>query len=397
MAKGNGNGNGNGQDLPKTRTRFGTDRMPEIGVILGFIVQHLHKPTFEEILAAIKAPPPKGVYATIHKTTVQRVLEGLKKAKFVTDSPCMGEDGYGQMAWSVRTVWRNPPEMMQADSLLKVLHTNDSAEQIMAWFNSQEDTGTKKAKKEGPGELHNFLVELISTDMWIGSMPKAGQLFGMIHGQYPSLLDKNSVDIKSYWDRDEATGLYRISPDVQQGWFGTNVARYFKSGGRWWGELVAFKPILFTPHKPTVQVQLPCTGGPKGQGGSNAGPQFYEGLLPGQHMIMEFTAPTKKFMTPQQLEAFIAISGLRPRWGLSPARGRKYGRFVVVRFEDLGAVDGMKIETALAEDIPSWVKDEVKDYYAGLVQRIPILDLAEPEIDAGPMPTEADPASVDAN
>lgn len=368
-----GNGNGNGKKRKKVK--FGAKQMAEIGVIAAFVVQHLRKPTFEEIQNTIRDK----LFATIHKSTLERVLDGLCKAKFITKSSMSDEGGIGRITYTVRTVWRNPPELMHVDTLLKRLATTPEAEQIMAAMNAQEEAGgPKKARREGPGEFHRFEVELETLDPWMGSMPGDGEVHNMIREKFPTRIDKNSIPIVNYWDRDEATGLYRIAQDVQQGWFGCNVARYFQVGP-WWGELVAFSPILFKPDQEPVQIKLPCTGGPHGQ---NAGPQFYECILPGQKMVMRFTAPTKKFLTATQLELFILEAGLRPRRGLSPSRGRKYGRFAVTKFTDLGLVDGLTT-SVLRDDIPDHVFERNQEYFLSLFERIGKFQVAEKD-DAGP-------------
>ena len=398
----NGNGNGNGKgglkramaaQFNKTmeqkdekkklgkRTRLGADRMAEVGVIAAFIVQRLRKPTFDEIMEAVSAPPPKGIYASIHKNTMKRALEGLKKAKFVTDSSSSDEKGIGRQTWTMRTAWPNTPEMIIVDSLLKVLNTNPEAETIMAWFNSQEDQGTKKDTYKGPCECHFFRVSVIMTDIITGSQPDDGEVFNIVRERFPGRIEDDNIPVKNYWDRDEATGKYRISPDVLQGWWGHNISGYFKVG-RWWGELIAFKPILFTPHMDPVQVKLPCTGGKSGQ---NAGPQFYEAIMPGQEFVIEFTAPTKRYLTPAQFEAFFLLFGARPKRGLSPSRGRKYGRFAVTKFEDLGAVDGMST-SLIINDIPEWVREKHSTYYADFVKRVPNFTVQQEEFESGPAP-----------
>jgi hypothetical protein len=363
------------------RTRLGADRMAEVGVIAAFIVQRLRKPTFDEIMEAVSAQPPKGLYASIHKNTMKRALEGLKKAKFVTDSSSSDEKGIGRQNWSMRTAWPNTPEMMAVDSLLKVLSSSPEAEVIMSWFNSQEDQGTKKDTYKGPCEAHFFRVTIITTDMLTGSQPDDGEVFNIIRDRFPGRIEEENIPVKNYWDRDEATGLYRMSPDVLQGWFGNNISGYFKVG-RWWGELIAFKPILFKPHTDPVQVKLPCTGGKSGQ---NAGPQFYEAIMPGQEFVIEFTAPTKRYLTPAQLEAYFVLFGARPKRGLSPSRGRKLGRFAVIKFEDLGAVDGMSTSMIL-NDIPEWVREKHGEYYADFVRRVPNFTVQQEEFEAGPAP-----------
>ena len=373
--KSNGSNGSNGNGKKPKKVKFGAKQMAEIGVIAAFVVQHLRKPTFEEIQECVRDK----LSATIHKVTLERALDGLCKAKFITKSSMSDEKGTGRTTYTMRTVWRNPPEMAHVTTLLKALATNPEAEQIMAALNAQEEAGTKKARKEGPGDFHQFEVEIVTLDPWVGSMPGDGEVHNRNRTMFPTRIDKENIPIVNYWDRDEATGLFRIAQDVQQGWFGCNVARYFQYGP-WWGELVAFSPILFTPDQDPVQIKLPCTGGPHGQ---NAGPQFYEAILPGQKMTMRFTAPTKKFLTAAQLESFIFEAGLRPRRGLSPSRGRKYGRFAVIKFTDLGLVDGLTT-ALLRSDIPDHIWQENQDYFLDLFSRIEKFQLSAKDEPAEP-------------
>jgi hypothetical protein len=60
-------------------------------------------------------------------------------------------------------------------------------------------------------------------------------------------------------------------------------------------------------------------------GASGAGFGYYEVLLPGQEIVWKFSAPTKNFMTPAEMERWLRRVLCQNRRSMSPARGTQTG------------------------------------------------------------------------
>lgn len=332
--------------------------MTVIGIIMVYLVQKLHKPTLEDIMEAVKTK----LKANIAETKAQRALDGAKKANFITQSWQDDEDGVAQHVYTVRTMtWRTPPEIMQIGDLLPVLVATEEAKTIKAWFDAQEGKGGKKPRRNALRDHHFYRVGIVFTDPLPGSQPMSGEVFNQIRATHGNRIDTKKIKVMNVWDRDFITGEYIMAQDVLQGWFGSNCAKYAELPP-YAGKLIAFKPIRFTPVKPVVQMILPVLG---------TGPQGYETIQPPQPATIEFIAPTTGFMTKEQLEVFFFIAGTRPVHGLSPSRGRRFGRFLVTSFEDLGPIAGADLSFMIADIQPS-VLEEYGAYAKDLVSRVKV-------------------------
>jgi hypothetical protein len=351
----------------ETRTGNGTkapvkiDDLVEVTIIGTYLVQKLRKPTIGEVLDTARDK----LGAIIHRATLKRALEGAQKGNLVTGAKVDMEDGTAKTVYSMKTaIWRAPPELAHIVDLLPVLLKDEGAVAIKAWFDKQEGAGGKKAKR-GPDicDYHAFRVTAVTLDPLLGSQINCAHT-NAVRKEFPSKLDEAGTEVEGIFERCPLTGDYLIPQDVLQGWFGTNVCRFSNMTASK-AMYIAFSPLRIRPKKPIRQMILPVTSrtGP-------AAPKSYETIAAGEEILFEFMAPTRGFMTMAQLERGFIEAGLRPVRGISPARGRRFGRFLVKSFTDLGAIAEGTNEEFVLTGVPKSVLDEHGSYLRDALHRL---------------------------
>ena len=334
--------------------------LTEIRIVGTYMVQKLTFPTVTELKDAMKDK----LGAVVHPATLMRAMQGAASAGFVSIHKKQTEAGTTETAYKMKNLdWRNPPEYAHILDLLPVLLQTPEAQQIKDWFDSQEGEGTKK-KKRG-NDIDDYVAlrwHCISTDYLLGSQI-ACQATDTVRKEFPTEIERNKIEVEGIWVRDPLTGEFIIPQDVLQGWFAANALRY--SGlAEARSAYIAFSPVRITPTR-VEQLVLPVMS----KKGPSA-PKPYEALPPGQHFTLDLLAPTKGVMSVEDYEALVLISGLRPKRGLSPARGRRYGRFLVTEFQNLGPLKGYQDLSFLEADIPAPLMDEHGAYYRDAVERL---------------------------
>ena len=148
--------------------------------------------------------------------------------------------------------------------------------------------------------------------------------------KYPMFTDEDKI-----FELDANSGGIIIRPDVISGWFKTNVCRYTGLPDAR-AEYYQFDPIILHPGRANLtQTVLPVMNSQRGAGK----PASYHTVRPGQFFWLGINAPTKGALTLAQLEKFLHLAGSRPRRGLSPARGRRTGRFRIVGWNNRGPIN----------------------------------------------------------
>ena len=378
----NGGGNGTKESVP-------LDDMMQVTLVAVYLVQRLGQPTLQEILKTAS----EKLGAKIHHKTLDRALKGASHRGIISINQHQQPGGVTVKVFNMKDVyrWKQPPEYAHIMDLLPVLLQTPEAEKIKGWFDKQEGAGkAKKIRGNIVDDYHAFRVSVMTLDPLLGSQI-ASQYTDDIRKRFRDDMDvPEGVEVDGQFQRDELTGEYVIPPDVLQGWFITNACRY--SGlqdAR--GLYIAFAPARFRPHKPVTQYVLPVNSAR----GVSA-PKPYEAIPSGQPIEINFIAPTKGVLTGPQYEKLFSIAGLRPRRGLSPARGRKFGRFIVTKFEDLGAVKETGIEY-LVPDVPAEILNgEHGKYLRDAMKRLHGVSLStnfigpqdDPSEEPFPMPEE---------
>lgn len=361
--------------------------LTEIRIVATYMVQKLTFPTITELKEAMKGK----LRAVVHPATLMRAMQGAASAGFVSIHKKQTESGTTETAYKMKNLdWRNPPEYAHILDLLPILLQTPEAQQIKQWFDSQEGQGAKKQQRGN--DIDNYVAlrwHCISTDYLLGSQI-ACQATDAVRKAFPTEIEKNNIEVDGIWVRDPLTGEFIIPQDVLQGWFAANAMRYYGlKEAR--ATYVAFSPVRITPTR-VEQLVLPVMS----KKGPSA-PKPYEALPPGQTFTLDLLAPTKGVMTVESYEALVLIAGLRPKRGLSPARGRRYGRFLVTKFENLGPLKGFQDLSFLEADIPEPLMVEHGDYYRAAVERLrnlPVPDIFDPgDFPGGTEDDEADEAA----
>lgn len=304
----------------------------EMGLIATFLVQKLGKPTLQEIGAAALAK----CGARLPDKTLMRVLKGLAKRGFIAVENVQLDSGTTVKGFSMKTLaWKQPPEYAHISDLLPELLRTPEAEKLKSGFDAQEDKGDEKARRGNViGEYRTYRVKIVSVDPWLGSQPPS-PMASAVRKKFPTKLDsmlaKEEIEIESLWERDPTDGAFVLCNEILQAWMRTNILhRVDLPAAR--HAYLAFMPIKIPYGSVTTQqLTLPV----QSQSGP-AAPKTYEAIMPPVEMEMVVTAPVKGFLMPEQFKRALALAGMNPMRGISPARGRRFGRFLVTDFKIIG-------------------------------------------------------------
>ncbi len=83
------------------------------------------------------------------------------------------------------------------------------------------------------------------------------------------------------------------------------------------------------------------------------------------------TWPVKGGLTEQQVEKLFHLAGDKPRRGISPARGKRFGRFSVVGFEVLGPLRTRGLE-GLLDNLPPELRTQFKSARPALPTKLTV-------------------------
>jgi hypothetical protein len=363
---------GNGKKQPLVSKKD----LVEVTIIATYLVQMLGKPTLDEVKDAARDK----LFAKIHHATLKRALEAAQKRTFVAINQAEGEDGQIRKVFSMKNLqWKQPPEYAHIGNLLPKLLSTDAAQEIKDALDAEHNKGGGKSTKRNViGDYYAYRVKAVLTDGVIGSQihcpqtREARQQLGIKEPETvvtgPNAPEKKKDDstpaMEGIFVVDELTGDYIIPPDVMQGWVSTNITRLTELGEARAG-YVAFAPVRIRPKRAPVQIVLPVNN--KRQGA--AAPKAYEYIRAGEQIEINFMAPVRGMLSPEQWEKAFILAGLQPLRGISPARGRRYGRFMVTSFECLGKVSDSGLDF-LAQSVPGKLMEEHGAYLKDALSRL---------------------------
>lgn len=340
----------NGQQTPTT-----INDITEMTIIAVYLVQKLGQPTLKEL----QAKALEKLNCKMDGRTLERALKGAAKRNIIAkEGKRMPSEQGGAVVdvFSMKNLsWRAPPEYAHITDLLPKLTSTPEAQVIKDRLDKGETEarGSEETKSRGNDidDYRHFEVLIFTTDELLGSQihcPYTDQARGITSSIKRDKDDKDDKpEMESIFVMDPVTKHRLITSDVLQGWFITNAGRY---GGMQEarGQYVAFKPVHIKAQP--IQLVLPVNNSKQGA----AAPKSYEAIPPGQILLIEFTAPTKGLFSSEQFEKLFHVAGDRPRRGLSPARGKRYGHFRVIGFRDGGALKTGGIDFIL-NDLPDEV------------------------------------------
>ncbi len=377
---------GNGAAAPQKELIKKTDYV-EVGLIAVYLVQKLGRPTMPEI----KAVAEDKLSVSMDGRKLTRALKGASKRGFIAVLQDRTEDSGGQVekTYSMKDLsWKNPPEYAHINDLYPKMLQTDEGKAIKSYFDGTEQSSeTKRTKGNVIDDYHALRFQCVLLTPILGSQihcpatdyaREQGNVALPTVSAKPGKGSKVEVDpkkddvpiVEGIFVVDELTGDYLIPPDVLQGWLATNAARYAGLPDARAG-YVAFAPIRFKPVKPVMQLVLPVNNARSGP----AAPKSYECISAGEKFEINMMVPTKGAMSVEQWEKLIILAGAHPRRGISPARGKRYGAFLVTGFEDLGPIKKGGIDF-LTHMIPDSILEEHGEYLKEALARLKDVPLA---------------------
>jgi len=356
--KSNGKNGKNGKNGGDTKVQI-IDGLTEIRIVGTYLTQKLTFPTVRELQAAAL----EHLSAKINLNSLKRAMQGAASAGFIAIHKKQDPDGLTVTAYKMKDLsWKKPPEFAHILDLLPVLLDTPEAREIKDWFDKQEGEGSKKKRRGNDIADYVFLQwDCVTTDYLLGSQIQC-QSTDLVRKKFPTDIEKNKVEVEGIWVRCPLTGDFIITQDVLQGWFASNALRYMNLPESR-AAYISFTPVRITPTS-IEQMMLPVM--------SNKGPsapKSYEALPPGQEFQLNMLAPIKGVLTIEDYEKVVLTAGLRPKRGISPARGRRHGRFLVTAFRNLGRFEECGVEH-LTPDIPKPLMERHGSYYYEAIERL---------------------------
>jgi len=331
------------------------ENLTEAQLIATYIVQKMGSATIANIVET--AATALDCNFGPNNNLLTQALKGLKKRDIIAENQRpVGANSKMVKVWEMKKLgWKSPPEYAHVGDLLPELLRTVELEDLKSGFDKKEKQGDEKAGRGNIiDEYRSYLLRVRTLTPLLGSQIPSEMML-KARGVHEKDEDITGNGI---FERDLNTKEIIITPDVQRGWFRTNVMHPAGLPAAR-ADYVAFQPIRIPADAPMEEVVLPVqsANGP-------AAPKKYEALLPGVEFEIRFSAPVKGFLAPDQLERMLWVACLQPRRGLSPARGTRYGTLLPISFEQLGKVKEGPLDHLLA-GVPA----ELRQQYAGYLDK----------------------------
>jgi len=332
-----GNANGGIKDELKEIELKG---VTEISILALFFIQSLGVASVEDIDKRITE-----IHGAVNEHILHQALEGLRARGLLSYVRGTNSGGASiKMYKTTKVKWSQPPEVAHVTNLLPALLATEEAQGIINILNGAEASGkggTKKAKgKLGYTEYYELAVTFITKTPIIGSQPSSPYLDALVKkSPYPYPAMDKGQSILRFW-RDEETSAVVISSDTISGWLRTGL-RYAFGLSDTVAHYCAVSEAIIMP-KSLGQMSLPVIDPTTRRG---LGINTYEVLNKGTEFVINFRLPKKGLTDPTKFVAWLTAYVPRPIRGLSPARGKRFGRLEVVDYKILG--DSSTIENAL--------------------------------------------------
>ncbi len=313
----------------------------EVSVLSMFFVQKLGKASMEDVDGKIK-----DIGGVVNEHLLEQALEGLRARGLLSYSRGKNKDGDSiQMYKTTKVKWAQPPEVAHVADLLPALVATEEAKEIIDVLNASEESGkdgTKKAKgRLGYTDYYELRVDFITKNPMLGSQPASQYLDGLVKkSPFPFPPYEKGQNILRFW-RDEETKAVVIPSDVVGGWLRTGLRLGFGLSDSV-ANYVSVDDIHIIPTK-LDQVALPIIDASTRKG---LGIGVYELLPKGTEFSIHFRAPKKGLAEPHKFIAWLVAYAPKPVRGLSPARGKRFGKLEVINYKLIG--ESSNIENALS-------------------------------------------------
>jgi hypothetical protein len=316
--------NGNGSKAKGRRFTAKQDDLVDLCILVAYIVQARGQASFDDVNAVIEGP----LTSKVHPNTLSKALEALRKKEILAIEFAGGERRYSMK----RVKFNCSVEIAHVDKLIPTLKDDTAGVAIMAELAG--DVGTGKKPRDYPEDWADYEVTLMLLEPWYGS-----QVFeGNVYLQDAFENHEHNKSIKKGQDPKTIPLLFDRHPDGKSlsvhkacvaGFIRDNLNRAGKSSYN--VDLFGLENLKITVGegrkngKNLVISKLPIQAPTNRQGASGAGFGYYETLMPGQKITWRFSAPTKNFMTPAEMERWLRRVLCQNRRSMSPARGTQTG------------------------------------------------------------------------
>lgn len=338
MTTGNGSGNGSSKagvadvnnGIKAELSAMELRDVVEVSVLSMFFVQKLGKASMEDVFGKIK-----DIGGVVNEHLLEQALEGLRARGLLSYARGKNKTGESiQMYKTTKVKWAQPPEVAHIADLLPALVATEEAKDIIDVLNAREEKGdgTKKSKTRlGYTDYYELSVTFVTKNPMLGSQPHSPYLQGIVKkSPFPYPAEEKGQNILRFW-RDEKSGAVVIPSDVIGGWLRTGMRKHFGLGDVA-ANYISVDDVHIMPEK-LDQVALPIIDQQtrKGLGIGN-----YELLPKGTEFTIFFGVPKKGISDPMKFVSWLIAYAPKPIRGLSPARGKRFGKLEVVAYNIIG-------------------------------------------------------------
>lgn len=358
----NGHSNGASKKQPHGAP-FEITELVELSVLAAFVIQKLGKASNPNIEAKIAE-----MGGTVNEHLLAQATEALQRRGILSYASGRRPSGERERQWVMRRTDFAPAlEMAHITDLLPRLVATAEAKALIAELNGAEAEAapdeTKKATRPlGYDEYVTCVAKFLTINQLLGSQPSSPYLEALVKA---SKHRDVQADMR-FW-RDAASGDLALCSDALRGWLRTGLRTIGLSEAA--ASYVAVSDAVIVPQKKLTQAAFPIIDQRTNAG---AGIATYECLAPHETFEVTFQLPTRGVMTPKQFKSWLARYAPNPIRGLSPARGARFGKAVLVGFRDLGPL--YRGDAALRHVLPL-VPPEYQGFYDEMIREAGELDL----------------------
>jgi hypothetical protein len=317
----------------------------EMAIAATYVIQKLGRPKFGEIAEVLRSPLGIDVNSG---TQLRDVLKSLKARDIVSINKDADTDGTQYDYYSLKSIkFASMPEAAHIKDLLPKLLEDDGARQLKSKLDGMEvepdsdevDEKKSKARRAKYTDSHQYsAVFELQERIYGGRMINPSLQFLIDKSDHKVKLDARKKDqptINLFFDR-AADGAILIHCAAVRGWFSSALPRLTPHSESVGQNHCGFDEVKIYPQGGVHMTTLPVM--PKDFRQSGGVPQTHETLMPGELIMVRFWAPTRGFMTPDEMKAYIAWLGQHAQRHLSPARGSETGKMKLLTFVDHGDV-----------------------------------------------------------
>ncbi|KKL57227.1 hypothetical protein LCGC14_2237520 [marine sediment metagenome] len=348
----------NGSNVKEQLGTMQLDELVSVQVLSMYLVQKLGKASVTDV-----ANKALEIHAEINMHLLDQALEGLRGRGLLSYARGKKTSGESVRMYKVAKVkWASPPEMAHIKDLLPALVCTEEAGRIMRILNGAEEIGdgeSKSKRKLGYAEFFEIHTKFRLLNPMIGSQPSSPYLDELVkHSKTTGIKAPVECDLR-FW-RDDESGDVMIPSDVVCGWIRTAM-RYGMDKADSASQYIAADDVRIRPKK-LYQVGLPVID-PKDRTGK--GISTYELLKKGAIITINFRVPARGILDPKSFVMWLATYAPRPHRGMSPARGRRFGKMELVEYEIRGS--SSIAANSLNAVFDSLESDDAKKLYASLL------------------------------